>query len=139
MKTFQTSRTINASPELLFDAIARPERLAKWWGPNGFTNTFSRFEFKPGGKWSFIMHGPDGTDYPNESEFVEIIPNERVVIRHACHPFFTLSILIEESANGSVLHWIQEFDSEDVAKRIASVVIPANEQNLDRLTAEVLS
>ncbi len=138
MKTFQTSRTINASPELLFDAIVRPERLAKWWGPNGFTNTFSHFEFKPGGKWSFVMHGSDGTDYPNESEFVEIIPHQKVVIRHACQPFFTLSILIEESANGSVLHWIQEFDSEEVAERIASVVIPGNEQNLDRLTAEVL-
>ena len=73
MKTFQTSRTINASPELLFEAIAHAERLAKWWGPHGFTNTFNRFEFKPGGKWSFVMHGPDGTDYPNESEFLEII------------------------------------------------------------------
>ena len=84
------------------------------------------------------MHGSDGTDYPNESEFVEIIPHQKVVIRPACQPFFTLSILIEESANGSVLHWIQEFDSEEVAERIASVVIPGNEQNLDRLTAEVL-
>ena len=137
MKTFQTSRTINASPELLFEAIARAERLAKWWGPHGFTNTFNHFEFKPGGKWSFVMHGPDGTNYPNESEFVEIIPPQKVVIRHACQPFFTLSILIEESANGSVLHWIQEFDSEEVAEMVASVVIPGNEQNIDRLIAEV--
>lgn len=137
MKTFQTSREINCVPELIFDAIAHPESLARWWGPNGFTNTFNLFEFKPGGKWSFVMHGPDGTNYPNESEFAEIIPSEKVVIRHACQPFFTLTILIEETENGSMVHWIQDFDSEEIAQRISAIVIPANEQNLDRLTREV--
>jgi hypothetical protein len=137
MKTFQTSREFNCTPEAIFAAIANPESLARWWGPNGFTNTFQLFEFEPGGKWSFVMHGPDGTNYPNESEFLEIVPDEKVVIRHVCEPFFTLTIQISATYMGSIVYWHQDFDSEDVAERIASVVIPANEENLDRLEKEV--
>jgi uncharacterized protein YndB with AHSA1/START domain len=137
MKTFQTSREFNCTPEAIFAAIANPESLARWWGPSGFTNTFQVFEFRPGGKWSFIMHGPDGTNYPNESEFIEIVPNEKVVIRHACPPFFILTIQIEETENGSNVLWTQNFDSEEVAERISSIVIPSNEQNLDRLIDEI--
>ncbi len=137
MKTFTTSREIPVPQETIFAAISNPERLAKWWGPAGFSNTFNRFEFQPGGKWDFVMHGPDGKNYHNESEFVEIIPNEKVVIRHHSQPNFSLTILLTGSEKGSLVNWIQEFDSEEVAKNVAHIVIPSNEQNLDRLTAEV--
>lgn len=137
MKSFSTSRDIPTPPENIFAAFSDPARFAKWWGPSGFTNTFSEFQFKPGGKWSFVMHGPDGKNYPSESVFIEIVPNEKVVIRHDCEPYFTLTILITSSANGSLIHWIQEFDNAEVAKSVAHIVIPSNEQNLDRLEAEV--
>lgn len=137
MKTFKTSRDIQAGPESIFAAFADPYRLAKWWGPSGFSNTFKQFQFKPGGKWSFIMHGPDGANYPNESEFVEIVANGKVVIRHHSQPNFTLTISITGSAKGSRINWNQEFDSEEVARNIAHIVEPANEQNLDRLVDEV--
>jgi uncharacterized protein YndB with AHSA1/START domain len=137
MIAFKTSRDIPVLPELIFAAFSNPERLAKWWGPSGFSNTFNQFQFKPGGKWSFVMHGPDGANYPNESEFIEIVPNQKVVIRHHSQPNFTLTIALTGSVKGSTLHWIQEFDNEEVAKNIEHIVIPSNEQNLDRLTAEV--
>jgi uncharacterized protein YndB with AHSA1/START domain len=137
MKAFQTSREIPVQPELIFAVISNPERLAKWWGPAGFSNTFNQFQFKPGGKWSFVMHGPDGANYPNESEFIEIIPNQKVVIRHHSQPNFTLTITLTGLTNSSMIHWNQEFDDEVVAKNIAHIVEPANEQNLDRLSAEV--
>lgn len=53
-----TERVLPASPRRVFSAFEQPERLAQWWGPSGFTNTFERFEFKPGGRWVFVMHGP---------------------------------------------------------------------------------
>jgi len=137
MKTFRTSREIPALPENIFAAFNDPARLAKWWGPSGFTNTFSQFQFAPNGKWSFIMHGPDGVNYPNESEFIDIIPNKKVVIRHHSQPNFTLTILITISTIGSLIEWIQEFDNDEVAKSVAHIVVPSNEQNLDRLVAEV--
>ncbi|MBK7174274.1 MAG: SRPBCC domain-containing protein [Bacteroidales bacterium] len=137
MKTFSTSREIPSLPGNIFAAISHPERLAKWWGPAGFTNTFSQFQFITGGKWSFIMHGPDGVNYVNDSEFAEIIPNEKVVIRHISEPRFTLTISLTNSAKGTLVLWNQEFDNAEVAEQVAHIVIPSNEQNLDRLTEEV--
>jgi len=137
MKAFRTSRDIPVLPESIFAALSNPERLAKWWGPSGFSNTFNHFQFETGGKWSFVMHGPDGTNYPNESEFIDIVPNEKVVIRHHSQPNFTLTITITSTAKGSNIQWNQEFDNDEVAKNIAHIVEPSNEQNLDRLSAEV--
>jgi uncharacterized protein YndB with AHSA1/START domain len=137
MKTFTTSREIAASKETIFAAFKNPELLAKWWGPAGFTNTFRQFEFREDGKWVFVMHGPDGKNYLNESVFEEIIPDEKIVIRHVVQPFFTLTVQISATENGSMIHWNQQFDDEKVAEQIAHIVIPSNEQNLDRLTAEI--
>ncbi|HOZ67075.1 MAG TPA: SRPBCC domain-containing protein, partial [Burkholderiaceae bacterium] len=92
MTTFNHSRDIPATPAEVFAAISTTERLARWWGPNGFTNTFSAFEFKTGGKWSLVMHGPDGANYPNDNVFGEIIPNQKVVVEHPMQPVFRLTI-----------------------------------------------
>src|SRR4051812_27530583 len=81
-REFVHSRLIDAPQERVFQAFADPARLARWWGPNGFTSTFEVFEFRAGGMWRFVMHGPDGTDYPNESVFVEVAACERVVFEH---------------------------------------------------------
>jgi len=43
------SRLIDATPESLFKALSAPEHLTKWWGPKGFSSTFRRFDFRPGG------------------------------------------------------------------------------------------
>ena len=55
-----TGRVLSASPRKVFAAFEQPDQLARWWGPEGFTNTFERFEFEPGGRWVFVMHGPNG-------------------------------------------------------------------------------
>lgn len=141
MTAFKTSRKISATPEQVFAAF-QPERLARWWGPAGFTNTFSIYEFKKGGRWVFTMHGPDGKNYPNESVFAEIEPSKKVVVQHVSEPKFSLTITLESSSessgDGTLVYWLQEFESSEVAKRIEHIVVPANEDNLDRLSAEVL-
>ena len=137
MSIFVTSRLIAAPIEQVFAAF-QPERLARWWGPAGFTNTFEVCEFRSGGQWDFVMHGPDGHDYPNESEFVEVAPPTRVVIQHVNEPRFQLTITLASSGAGTTVGWSQAFESAEVAKRVEHIVVPANEQNLDRMTAEVL-
>jgi uncharacterized protein YndB with AHSA1/START domain len=134
---FNTSREIPAPVEQVFAAFADPERLARWWGPAGFTNTFKVCEFRTGGKWSFTMHSPEGHDYPNESVFEEVEPAKKVVVRHLSGPQYRLTILLAPSPGGTVVSWSQDFDRADVASRIEHIVVPANEQNLDRLSAEV--
>jgi uncharacterized protein YndB with AHSA1/START domain len=137
MTTFKTSRKIPATVEQVFAAF-QPERLARWWGPAGFSNTFHICEFKTGGRWSFIMHGPDGRNYPNENVFAEIEAPLRIVIQHASEPKYLLTITLEPSPDGAVVFWAQAFESSEVACRMEHIVLPANEQNLDRLSAEVL-
>jgi uncharacterized protein YndB with AHSA1/START domain len=137
MTTFTTSRDINASIDHVFAAISDPTRLAKWWGPAGFTNSFSLFEFKNGGRWSFVMHGPDGKNYPNENIFTEIVAPNKVVIKHIFEPIFELTITLTPSETGTLLSWAQALEDPKVAESIKHIVVPANEQNLDRLEAEV--
>lgn len=76
------SRVIEGPRRLVFEAYTDVKHLAQWWGPNGFTTTTRRFEFRPGGVWDFMMHGPDGTDYPNWVVWQEIVPPERLVLEH---------------------------------------------------------
>jgi len=93
-------RLFNAPPELVWNTWTDPTHVAQWWGPNGFTNTIQEMSVKPGGVWRFIMHGPDGTNYPNENKFVETSP-EKVIIQHVSEPKFHLTI--ELSATQSIL------------------------------------
>ncbi|MES2502447.1 MAG: SRPBCC domain-containing protein [Pseudomonadota bacterium] len=137
MKLFKTSKAIHASPQDIFDAFSNQDMLAEWWGPAGFTNSFDIFEFKNGGKWSFVMHGPDGRHYENESKFIEIIAAKKVVIYHVSEPKFTLTITIKDNGAGSTIHWAQAFENEELANNIAHIVEPSNEQNLNRLAAVV--
>ena len=139
MTTFNTSREIPATIEQVFAAISHPERLARWWGPADFTNTFNICEFKKGGRWSLIMHGPDGRNYPNENVFAEIEPPRKVIVEHDSEPKYRLTITLTASATRTVVSWSQAFESSEVARRIEHIVVPANEQNLDRLLAEVIS
>ncbi len=138
MTTFRTSREIPASPEQVFAALSDPQRLACWWGPAGFTNAFNVCELRPGGRWSFVMHGPDGRNYPNESVFAEVEPPGKVVVQHVSAPKYLLTITLAPSAGGTSVSWAQTFESAEMASRIEHIVVPANEQNLDRLSSEVL-
>lgn len=136
-REFRTSRLLPAKPAEILRAYAEPERLARWWGPNGFRNTIHEFEFKPGGDWRFDMHGPDGTDYPNYCVFAEVSP-ERVVIRHleTVHEF-TLTMAFTPEVGGTRLDWIQVFDSVEESEKVRAFVPRCNEENLDRLEAEL--
>ncbi len=76
------TRVLNAPRELVWLAWTDIKHLVNWWGPTGFTNTTTEFELKVGGTWRHIMHGPDGTDYPNRIIFEEIVPPEKLVYVH---------------------------------------------------------
>ncbi|MBV8083577.1 MAG: SRPBCC family protein [Chloroflexi bacterium] len=75
-------RMIDAPRELVFEAFTEVEHLSQWWGPEGFTTTTRAFEFRAGGVWEFVMHGPDGTDYEEWISWTEIVPPERIALLH---------------------------------------------------------
>ena len=136
MTTFDTSREIAASIEDVFAAFSDPERLARWWGPAGFTNTFHEFEFETGGRWVYTMHAPNGGNPENESVF-ELVEPRKIVIRHISQPLYRLTIDLLPTTAGTIVSWSQEFNDDEVARRIEKIVVPANEQNLDKLMVEL--
>jgi len=77
------TRLIDAPRELVFRAFTDPKQVGKWWGPRGFTTTTHEMSVKPGGAWRFIMHGPDGTDWPNKIVYREVVRPERLVYDHS--------------------------------------------------------
>ncbi|OFW62668.1 MAG: ATPase [Actinobacteria bacterium RBG_16_67_15] len=98
------TRTVQGPQDVVFAAHTEVRHLSRWWGPQGFTTTTHSFDFRPGGVWGFTMHGPDGTDYPNWIEYVEISPPERIVFRHGTRAddpkAFTSTVTISQK-NGS--------------------------------------
>ena len=137
MNTFQNNRYFDFTPQAIFDAIQAPERLARWWGPNGFTNAFEVFDFRAGGRWVFDMVGPDGTRYANECVFAHIEANRQVVIDHSCAPLFRLTITLTPEGDGTRVHWLQVFEDPAFAQAMKHILEPANAQNLERLEREL--
>lgn len=76
------SRIIRAPREAVFEAFTEVRHLSQWWGPVGFTTTTRAFEFRVGGEWVFVMHGPDGTGYREWISWTEISPPERIALLH---------------------------------------------------------
>lgn len=136
---FHTSRPIPAPPAEVFSAFADVARLARWWGPAGFTNTFRTFEFQPEGRRPFMMHGPDGTNYPNEIVMNEIEAPQRIVVRHVSQPHYLLTVTLDATPDGGTLvTWQQAFENPEVERRMQNIIETANEQLLERLSAEVM-
>jgi len=133
-RMLRTSRTLPFSPKEVYGAFASPDLLASWWGPEGFSSTFEVFEFAVGGRWNFVMHGPDGKSYLNESFFEELVPYSKIVIQHACPPNFKLTVELTPDGEHTHLTWEQVFDNAETAEAVRRRAGSANEQNIDRLT-----
>jgi uncharacterized protein YndB with AHSA1/START domain len=132
------SRVVAASREKTFAAFAEPTVLARWWGPRGFTNEFHEFDFRVGGAWRFTMRGPDGASYAMDHRFVDIVPPACFAVRHLQPGHdFTLTVSLAERAGGTEVTWRMRFDDPAEAARLRSFLEIANEENLDRLAAQV--
>jgi uncharacterized protein YndB with AHSA1/START domain len=133
-----STRTFDFPRERVFEAFSDPSRLARWWGPKGFTSTVHEFDLRPGGTWRFTMHGPDGVDFPSESVFVEVVKPERIVFQHVSEDHrFDMTVTLDEQGGGTRLTWRMRHASAGECARVKRFVVDANEQNFDRLAAEL--
>jgi uncharacterized protein YndB with AHSA1/START domain len=132
-----SSRLLKASPDVVYEAWRNPALLAQWFGPEGFTNTFQSFDLRPEGVWEFVMHGPNGVDYPNKNIFVEVVEAERVVFDHVYAPVFRMTVTFAKTDDPHKTHFSyrMQFESEAVCQSVKAMCGPANEQNFDRLEA----
>lgn len=133
-REMRINRTVKAPIDIVWEAWTNPEHIVHWWGPNGFTNTIQLMDFREGGEWNLIMHGPDGTNYPNRSIFKEIIPFQKIVTEHFNPHFFT-TVLFRSLGEETRIDWSLLFDTAEMR----DIVIKAHKadegqkQNLDKL------
>ncbi|GIP18297.1 activator of HSP90 ATPase [Paenibacillus montaniterrae] len=134
------SRVFDASRELVFDAWTKEEHLVKWWGPQGFTSTFQTFDLKPGGTWEFVMHSPDGVDFPNIHIFIELVKPERIVFKHDAFPHFLATACFEEVDGKTKVTYRTVFEETDETfEKVKAYAVPGAEQTMDRLAEHLKS
>jgi uncharacterized protein YndB with AHSA1/START domain len=139
------TRVFDAPRALVFKASTDPKHLAHWWGPNGFSITTYEMDFKPGGVWRFVMHGPDGTDYENRITYDEIVRPERLVYRHGggddVEPVqFHTTVTFEDVGGKTKVTMRGVFASAEERDRVAQKygAVEGAKQHLERL-AELLA
>jgi len=131
-------RVVSFPIKLVYSAWSNPDHLKKWWGPAGFTNTFNEFDFKVGGFWRFIMHGPDKGNYVNECEFIKIEEPSIIAWKRHSKPLFQVVFLLEEiSENKTKIIFKMIFDTPEECNKLKPFVIDKNEENFDRLEIEL--
>ena len=112
-------RVIDAPPEKVFRAYTDPAILSQWFAPKPWSITDAVVEPRPGGRFSFVMHGPDGERFPNNGVFLEVVPNRRLIStdaftsdwKPAGQPFMAARIDLEPTGDGrtrytaTASHW----------------------------------
>ena len=128
------SRKLNAPVDLVWEAW-NPEHIANWWGPDGFTNTITKMDMRPGGEWNLVMHGPDGTDYDNKAIFKEIVPFKKIVYEHISYPYILATIEFEDLGEQTLLKWHMLFESAEVFLQVVKTYKADKglEQNIEKL------
>ncbi|PZR13278.1 MAG: ATPase [Archangium gephyra] len=76
------SRVLDAPRELVFKAWTDAEHVTKWFGPKGYTTETQEIDVRVGGRWRFVMTGPDGKRWDNRIVYLEIASPERIVFDH---------------------------------------------------------
>ncbi|MBP1852653.1 SRPBCC domain-containing protein [Rhizobium halophytocola] len=122
----------------LFNAFADPVRLAEWWGPDGFANTITAFDLRPGGQWLITMTASNGTDFNNRWTFADVVEDAFISARHhePIHDF-TLDMTFRDAGQAARLEWRMLIDRTDENEELDRFLEAANEQNFDRLAAHL--
>lgn len=134
------SRVFDAPRALVFKAWTDREHISKWFGPRGFTTTTHEMNAKVGGRWRFDMRAPDGTVYTNRIEYLEIVPDERLVFDHGSDRDddpnqFRVTITFDEQSDKKTVVTMRQLHPTK-ARRDAGVGFGAVElgyQTLDKL------
>jgi uncharacterized protein YndB with AHSA1/START domain len=79
----EVSRVIAATKETLFDAWTKPDAIRAWFAPGPMTTPEAEMDVRPGGRYRVAMRDPDGKTFVVGGEYVEVVPNERLVFTGA--------------------------------------------------------
>lgn len=72
-------RVLPVRPRRAFDACVEADRLARWWGPAGFTAPRVDLDVRQGGHYRIEMQSPDAAAFHLRGEFLEVDAPRRLV------------------------------------------------------------
>jgi uncharacterized protein YndB with AHSA1/START domain len=132
------TRIFDAPPEVLWKVWTEPDHIARWWGPKGFTNTIHVMDVKPGGSWKFVMHGPDGVNYPNKVTYLEVKWPELLVYDHGDEgelTHFRVTVTFEGLGQRTRLSMQMLFKTADQRDKVAEKfhAVEGLRENMDKL------
>src|SRR5471030_2106608 len=100
-REIRIQRLYDAPLQAVWDAWTDPAQAALWWGPRGYTLTTHSKDVRTGGHWNYTMHGPDGVDYPNTTQYLEVVEHSKLVYDHGANdergPPFRVTVLFSDS------------------------------------------
>lgn len=122
----------------VWEAWTDPKQVEKWWGPRGFTLTTHSKDLKTGGHWHYTMHGPDGTDYPNKTKYLEVETHKKLVYDHGGNddraPLFRVSVLFSEVKGGTRMEMTMALPTPEAAEETRKFIKKAGgDATWDRL------
>jgi uncharacterized protein YndB with AHSA1/START domain len=137
------TRVYDAPVKTVWDAWTDPDQVAQWWGPRGFTLTTHSKDLRPGGSWSYTMHGPDGVDYPSKTKYLEVEPCSKLVYDHGGNddrpPMFRVTVLFSEIDGKTRMEMTMTLPSPEAAEETRKFIKKAGgDATWDRL-AEYLA
>jgi len=137
-------RVYDAPRELVFDAWTNLEHLPRWFGPQGFTLTTREIDVRVGGRWRFVFHGPDGTDYDNRMVFLEVRRPELLSFDHGSDRDddpgrFRVTVTFDAQSNGKTVVTLRQLHptKEQRERVIGFGAVELGLQTLDKLAAHL--
>jgi uncharacterized protein YndB with AHSA1/START domain len=115
------TRLYDAPVALVWSAWTDPEQVKLWWGPRGFSLTTHSHDLRPGGHWRYTMHGPDGTDYPNNTLYHEVVEHSRLVYDHGGSddrpPLFRVTVWFTETGGKTRMDMTMTLETPEAAEQ----------------------
>ncbi len=78
--TIEITRIFDAPLALVWQVWTDPVHVKEWFGPHGFTTPVYEADLRTGGIMRYHMRAPDGSVFPSEGRFEEVVPHERIVV-----------------------------------------------------------
>ncbi|HEY8903800.1 MAG TPA: SRPBCC family protein [Chthoniobacterales bacterium] len=120
------TRVYDAPVRAVWDAWTDPEQAAHWWGPRGFTITTHSKDLRPGGHWSYTMHGPDGTNYENRTLYHEVEECAKLVYDHGGAddrpPLFRVTVLFSEAEGRTTMEMTMKVETPEALEEIKKII-----------------
>jgi uncharacterized protein YndB with AHSA1/START domain len=120
------TRLYSAPVKAVWDAWTDPDQAAKWWGPRGFSTTTESKDVRTGGHWKYVMRGPDGTEWPTTTKYLEVIEHSKLVYDHGGNddtpPLFRVTVIFSEAGDKTRMDMTMTCPSPEAKEKSLKII-----------------